>query len=120
LFNPLLPVATAGIGPALITPPYPDHSSGATAYASASMHAFASFFGTDEMGMPFYLTSSRFPIDPALPREQRFFTRFSDVTNEILEARIWGGIHFRNADVQAAELGADVERYVHVHLFAAQ
>ena len=120
LFNPGLPVAIAGIGPALITPPYPDHVSGATAYASASMHAFASFFDTDDMGMPFYLTSSRFPTDPALPREQRFFTRFSDVTNEILEARIWAGIHYRNADVQAAELGRDIERYIHTHLFASQ
>jgi hypothetical protein len=114
LFNPALPVAIAGVGPPLITPPYPDHVSGATGYASASMHAFASFFGTDDMGMPFYLTSSRFPTD------QRFFTRFSDVTNEILEARIWAGIHYRNADVQAAELGAEVERYIHTHLFASQ
>ena len=72
LFNPALPVATAGIGPALITPPYPDHVSGATAYASASMHAFASFFGADAMGMPFYLTSSRFPTDPALPQSSAF------------------------------------------------
>jgi len=112
LFNPALPVAIAGIGPALITPPYPDHVSGATTYASASMHAFASFFGTDEM--PFYLTSSRFPT------EQRPFTRFSDVTSEILEARIWAGIHFRNADVQAAELGSEVEHYIHQHLFASQ
>jgi hypothetical protein len=27
LFNPLLPVAIAGIGPASTTPPYPDHPS---------------------------------------------------------------------------------------------
>jgi hypothetical protein len=114
LFNPLLPVATAGIGPPLNMPPYPEHPSGATTYASASMHAFASFFGTDQMGMPFYLTSSRFPTD------QRFFSRFSDVTNEILEARIWAGIHFRNADVQAAQLGGEVEHYIHEHLFASQ
>jgi hypothetical protein len=120
LFNTALPTAIAGIGPALTTPPYPDHVSGATSYASSSMHAFASFFGTDEMGMPFYLTSSRFPTDPTQPREQRLFTRFSDVTDEIVEARIWAGIHFRNADVQAAELGAEVERYIHKHLFASQ
>ena len=116
LFDPSLPVATAGIGPALITPPYPDHSSGATAYASASMHALASFFGTDEM--TFYATSSRFPIDPMQPREKRFFSRFSDLTNEILEARIWAGIHFRNADVQAANLGREVERYIQTQYFA--
>jgi hypothetical protein len=120
LFNPGLPLAVAGIGPALITPPYPDHVSGATSYASATMHAFESFFGTDDMGMPFFLTSSRFPSDPTLPREPRFFSRFSDVTNEILEARISAGIHFRNADVQAAELGREVERYVRTHLFASQ
>ena len=116
LLDPSLPVATAGIGPALITPPYPDHSSGATAYASASMHALASFFGTDEM--TFYATSSRFPIDPMQPREKRFFSRFSDLTNEILEARIWAGIHFRNADVQAANLGREVERYIQTQYFA--
>jgi hypothetical protein len=111
LFDPSLTPAIGGAGPALITPPYPDHPSGATAYASASMHAFASFFGTDEV--TFFLTSSRFP------GEQRVFQRFSDVTNEVLEARIWAGIHFRNTDVQAADLGRDVERYIHKHYFAA-
>jgi hypothetical protein len=110
--TPVSPAPVGGIGPALVTPPYPDHVSGATTQASASMHAFASFFGTDEMPTPFYLTSSRFP------GEHREFTRFSDVTNEIVEARIWAGIHFRNADVQAANLGAQVEQYVHKTQFA--
>ena len=97
--------------PMLITPPYPDHVSGATTYASASMHAFESFFGTDTMD--FFATSGRFP------GEQRVFHRFSDLTSEILEARIWAGIHYRNPDAQAATLGADVERYIHTHWFAA-
>jgi vanadium-dependent haloperoxidase-like protein len=104
--------AIIGVGPPplLSTPPYPEHPSGATTYASASMHAFETFFGTDDM--TFYATSSRFP------GEQRVFHRFSDLTNEVLEARIWAGIHFRNADVQAANLGGEVEDYVHTHQFA--
>jgi hypothetical protein len=110
---PASPVPIGGVGGPLSTPPYPEHPSGATTYASASMHAFASFFGTDEMSDPFYLTSGRFP------GEQRPFTRFSDVTNEIVGARIWAGIHFRNADLQAAQLGGDVERHIHKHWFAA-
>jgi hypothetical protein len=69
-----------------------------------------------EIGVDHDLTGA----DPALPREERFFTRFSDVTNEILEARIWAGIHYPNADVQAAELGNEVEHYIHKHLFASQ
>ena len=110
------PVATAAIGPALITPPYPDHVSGATAYASASMHAFTSFFGTDKMHASISRAAGSRPTRRA---EQRIFTRFSDVTDEVLEARIWAGIHFRTADVQAAELGREVERYIHKHLFAS-
>jgi hypothetical protein len=101
------PIPIGGVGGPLGTPPYPDHVSGATAYASASMHALASFFATDVMSTGFFLTSGRYP------GEQRLFSRFSDVTNEILEARIWAGIHFRNADVQAADLGRDVEQYIH-------
>lgn len=111
MFHPTLDPAIGGVGPALITPPYPDHPSGATSYASASMNALAAFFGTDEL--PFYATSSRFP------GEQRAFTRFSDVTNEVLEARIYAGIHFRTPDVQSADLGREIARYIHIHWFAA-
>jgi hypothetical protein len=108
---PASPLPVGGVGGPLGTPPYPEHPPGAITYASASMHALASFFGTDEM--TFYATSGRFP------GEQRTFNRFSDLTNEVLEARIWAGIHYRNADVQAANLGREVERYIHTHFFAA-
>jgi hypothetical protein len=111
LFDPSLSQTIGGAGPPLITPPYPDHPSGATTYASASMHAFASFFGSDDLA--FFATSSRFP------GEQRAFHHFSDLTNEVLEARIWAGIHFRNTDVQAADIGRNVERYIETHFFAA-
>ena len=111
MFDPTLDPAIGGVGPALGPPPYPDHPSGATSYASASMNAFAAFFGTDEL--PFYATSSRFP------GEQRPFTRFSGLTDEVLEARIWAGIHFRTADAQSADLGREIARYIHKHQFAA-
>lgn len=111
MFDPTLDPAIGGAGPPLGAPPYPDHPSGATSYISASMNAFAAFFGTDEL--PFFATSSRFP------GEQRPFSRFSDATNEVVEARIWGGIHFRTPDVQSAELGRQIARYVHTHWFAA-
>jgi hypothetical protein len=99
-----------GVGPNLITPPYPDQPSGATTFASATMHAFQSFFGTNDM--TFFLTSSRFP------GEQRFYDHFSDPINQVVEARIWAGIHFRRADEAAANLGREVEAYTHEHQFA--
>jgi VCPO second helical-bundle domain len=111
LFTPSLPAAIAGVGPPLNTPPYPEHPSGAVTYASATMHAFQSFFGTDNES--FYVTSSRFP------GEQLHFDRFSDLIDQIVEARIWAGIHFRNADLQAANLGREVEAWTHTHQFAS-
>ena len=109
LFNPSLPASIGGVGPALNTPPYPEHPSGAVSYASSTMHAFQSFFGTDDES--FYVTSSRFP------GEQLHFDHFSDLLDQIVEARIWAGIHFRNADVQAANLGRQIEAWSHLHYF---
>jgi hypothetical protein len=110
LFTPSLPAPIGGAGPPLNTPPYPEHPSGAVSYASSTMHAFQSFFAADDES--FYVTSSRFP------GEQLHFDRFSDLINQIVEARIWAGIHFRNADVQAANLGREVEAWTHTHYFA--
>jgi len=109
LFDPTLPASVGGGGPALITPPFPDHPSGHASVTSATMNAFRSFFGTNDM--TFFLTSSRFP------GEQRYYDHFSDVVDEVVEARIWGGIHFRHADEDAANLGRAVEVYTHEHQF---
>jgi hypothetical protein len=111
LFDPALPASIGGVSPpALITPPFPEYPSGHCSVTSATMNAFRSFFGTNDM--TFFLTSSRFP------GEQRFYTHFSDVTDQVIEARIWGGIHFRHADEVAANLGREVEAYTHEHQFA--
>jgi hypothetical protein len=45
-------------------------------------------------------------------RETRFFGQFSEPLKEIIEARIWAGLHFRAADVQAAELGRNVAEFM--------
>ena len=67
------------------------------------------FFGTDAIG--FDLTSSRFPSEPG------HFDRFSEPLEEIIEARIWAGLHFRTADVQAHALGEKVAGYMAEHYF---
>jgi hypothetical protein len=110
LFNTGLTDPTfIGAGPLLITPPYPDHPSGAVCFNSSSAHALQAFLGTDELD--FFATSSRFPM------EQRHFERLSDLVNQVIEARIWAGIHFRNADVQAALVGEQVARWTRLHYF---
>jgi hypothetical protein len=109
LFVPSLDPAIAGAGPALNTPPYPDHPSGHLCYTTSSLDALKAFFGTGEI--TFYVTSSRFP------GEQRYFHSFSEVIRELIEARIWAGIHFRTADEQGMLLGRRVARWTRLHYF---
>jgi hypothetical protein len=42
----------------------------------------------------------------------RAFPRFSAALAEVVEARIWGGVHFRAADEQGVRIGTDTARYV--------
>lgn len=53
---------------------------------------------------------------PALRRPAanatRHFTSFSQALAEVVEARIWGGIHFRSADNQGVRIGLSVFAYM--------
>lgn len=82
--------------PLVDTPPYPDHPSGWNAYAGAIVGAMQTFFGTDEMA---------YQISSPNSEEPRTYTSFSQGLQEGVDLRILQGIHFRNADVQAVELG---------------
>jgi PAP2 superfamily len=81
---------------ALLTP-YPEHPSGHLCFDGASLRVLQQFFGTDKIR--FGVTSVRFPS------ETRYFDRFSDALQEIIDARIWAGLHFRTADEQGQILG---------------
>jgi len=93
---------------ALITAPYPDNPSGACSFSGAHLEVLQRFFG-DRTG--FDVTSARFP------GELRHFDRFSEALKEIIDARIWAGLHFRTADIQGKILGRKVVHYMEKHYF---
>ena len=105
--------AATATTPPLGTPPFPDHPSGHGCLSAAVLNTMADFFGTDKVEIT--VVSGRslngVPIPP------RTFKRLSDAKDEIIEARIWGGIHFRNADVQGTVIGKKVAKYLRKHYF---
>jgi hypothetical protein len=105
--------AATATTPPLATPPFPDHPSGHGCTSGAVLTTMAKFFGSDKMDIT--IVSGRslngVPIPP------RHFDRFSDVLDEIVEARIWGGIHFRTADVQGTVIGKKVAKHIRKHYF---
>jgi hypothetical protein len=87
--------------PLVATPPYPDHPSGFNCYSGSQVGALRGFFGSDDVAMTFNGVGQT-------PPPARSFTTLTDVMNEIIDARVLEGLHFRTADVQAAELGQKV------------
>ena len=108
LFNPTVPVS----GPPLVTPGFPDHPAGHGCISGATVYALKAFFGTDKIAF----TALSNKCSPA-PCPLRRFGRFSQALQEIINARVWGGIHFRTADVQGAVLGKKVVQYLRKHYF---
>jgi hypothetical protein len=62
------------------------------------------FFGSDEMNVS--LTA------PGPFGVTRTYRKFSELTEEVDNARVWGGIHFRSADVDGTEIGRKIGEIV--------
>ena len=94
--------------PLLVTPPFPDYTSGHTCSTATIMATLRAFFGRDDIPFSAYSADSG---------TTRYFTSFSSAVDEVVEARIWGGVHYRTADVEGVKIGDGVARYVLGHEF---
>ena len=71
----------------IVTPPFPDYTSGHSTFSAAAATVLPLFFGTEDL--PF-TTGSDF-----LPGVFRSFSTCQDAAEEAALSRIYGGIHFR-------------------------
>jgi PAP2 superfamily len=93
--------------PLIATPPYPEHPSGHTGLSGSMVATLQDFFGTDRIGW----------TDTNNGGFTRSFTRLSDAIDDVVDARVWSGIHFRNADEQGARIARRVAKYREHHYF---
>jgi hypothetical protein len=95
-------------------PPYPDEPSGANCFFSGLMNGAKAFFGSDSAEFDIVSVG----LGPGTGTgSTRHYSHFTDVIPDIIEARIYLGIHFRRADVNGAALGRSVAGYVDAHFF---
>lgn len=95
--------------PLIPTPPYPDHPSGHLALSSSICETLKDFFRGNKMGW----------TDTNNAGLSRSYTHFSKAVDEIVDVRVWSGIHFRAADEQSALLGRRVAKYRDMNYFKA-
>jgi PAP2 superfamily protein len=101
-------VADSSWTPLFPTPPHPDYLSGHSTNSSAMAMTLALLFG-DNPGLPIIATS---PTNAGYPRQ---WTTFSEGVDEVIDARIYSGIHYRTADEVGARVGRQVARFVFNH-----
>ena len=91
----------------ITTPNYPDHSSGANSFTGAVTRILALFFETDHLTFSVTTTNP----GPTIV-DTRTYNRFSDAAQDVVDARIYEGIHFRFADEVGRRQGKQVANWV--------
>jgi hypothetical protein len=89
--------------PLITTPPYPDYASGLTAVMAAAGRALAGVQDLGPGGIDLRMTSTA-------AGETRHFTTKGQLTRQVVDARVWSGIHFRTADRVGADMGTLIAR----------
>ena len=97
--NPHTTADTAWL-PLVNTPPYPDQPSGLSALSAAMAESLERVFGR----------KVRFSVASISSNTTRSYRSFADAVDEVVDARVYSGIHFRKADVDGEVLGRDVAR----------
>lgn len=104
----------------MATPPYPDYTCGLPITAAAQAEAIRRYFGTDAIAYGFTANVPAAPLPvpfAALPPKPitRAFVSLSDATSEAVDARVYGGMHFREGCRKGVLQGSQVGRFVFQH-----
>jgi hypothetical protein len=97
--------------PLINTPNFPEYPSGHASTSGAVSHVLRLFFGSDELN--FQMTTT----NPNAPQKTRIFSRFSQAEKEVIDARVYVGIHYRNSDRVARTQGLHVANWVFKNYF---
>jgi hypothetical protein len=89
--------------PLRTTAPSTEYPSGHSCFTGATVTALRKFFGRDN------LTFSASSVDSGTTRQ---YTSLNTALAELVEARVWAGVHYRAASVDGKKLGVTVTRDV--------
>jgi hypothetical protein len=98
--------------PLLTTPPYPDYVSGYSGLTGSFTQALQDVLDTPHLRLT--LTST------AVPGVVRSYDSGKSLRNDVVDARVWLGIHFRTADTGGVEMGQRVADWILDRYFGAR
>lgn len=81
--------------PAVMTPNFPEYVAGHGSFVSAQAEVYTHFFGPN----------IEIDLDSSVTGTTRHYATAADLREEIINARTWGGLHFRNSSLLAVAMG---------------
>ena len=87
-----------------VAPQHPEYCSGHTLQAGAQEVVLSALVGR-RSPVPVALTS------PTFAGQSRIYSDWATITREVVDARVWEGVHFRHSDETGAALGRQVASY---------
>jgi hypothetical protein len=96
--------------PTFPTPPFPEHVSGHSTFSAAAAEVLKEFTGSDTFGASYTKAAASMVFEPTLPTQPitLMWATFSDAAAEAGLSRIYGGIHFEQANTDGMALGRKV------------
>lgn len=97
--------------PGALTPPFAEYVSGHSTFSAAAAEILQRFTGSDVFGYEVSFPAGSSYIEPGkVPTAdlQMSWATFSDAADEAGMSRRYGGIHFRDADMEGRRLGREV------------
>jgi hypothetical protein len=94
----------AAWAPHLPTPNHPEYPAAHSCVSAAVAETLRSFYGTRQLRFEFNSTVAGTVVHR--------YQRIDDLLDEIANARVWGGMHFRTSTTDGAQLGTSLARWV--------
>jgi VCPO second helical-bundle domain len=104
-----------GWRPLLSTPNHPEYPCAHCVITSAMAEVFSTFLGTNQIGLDLHGFDSSGPAGNL--NAVRHFDRSNDLRHEVINARIWAGLHYHFSGVAGVVLGRNVAKYDLTHAF---
>ena len=108
-------IEQTGWRPLLTTPNHPEYPCAHCVITSAMAEVFSTFLGTNQIDLDIH------GFDPAGPTGNLdavlHFETASELRREIIDARIWAGLHYRFSGVAGVVFGRNIAKYDLRHAF---
>lgn len=98
--------------PLVVTPGHPEYPAAHGCVTGGLAYALEKYFGTSHLAITLTSTSVT-----GVPLAQHSFSNIHEIVTEVINARVYGGMHYRTSGEDGAAIGRKVSEWVSRHYF---